>query len=295
MRIAVIGATGMLGLPVALALMEAGFEVTALARDAERARRALPAGIAVKQADIRDEESLRAGLRGQDGLYLSLSVTPDERPGDFHTEAQGLQNILAAARAANIARVAYLSAMVHDTAHSRWWVLGVWKSALARIKSSGVPYTIFYPTNFMETLAERHTAGRLFVMPGRGNYGHHWIAGRDFGRQVAKAFATPRAANREYYVQGPEPITYEEAALRYAHALNRSPRIIHVPLWLFRLGGIFSSRLAFTARIMQIVLEYPEVFKARATWDELGKPTTTIEEFAARLDKQQAADVTCSA
>ncbi len=147
----------------------------------------------------------------------------------------------------------------------------------------------------METLAERHTAGRLFVMPGRGNYGHHWIAGSDFGRQVAKAFATPLAANREYHVQGPEPITYEEAALRYAHALHRSPRIIHVPLWLFRLGGVFSSRLAFTARIMQTVLEYPEVFKARATWDELGRPATTIEQFAAGLQVQRSAGVTCSA
>ena len=38
-KIAVIGATGMLGIPVAIALMEAGFEVTALARNVEQARR----------------------------------------------------------------------------------------------------------------------------------------------------------------------------------------------------------------------------------------------------------------
>ena len=114
-KIAMIGATGMLGIPVAIALMEAGFEVTALARNPASARRSLPAAIAIVQADVRDEESLRQGLRGQDGVYLSLSVAPGQRQGDFHTEVQGLEHILAAARETKIARVAYLSALVHDT------------------------------------------------------------------------------------------------------------------------------------------------------------------------------------
>ena len=43
-KIAMIGATGMLGIPVAIALMEAGFEVTALARNPESARRCIAGG-----------------------------------------------------------------------------------------------------------------------------------------------------------------------------------------------------------------------------------------------------------
>ena len=82
-----IGATGMLGIPVAIALLEAGFEVTALARSPESARRSLPAAISVVQADVRDEESLRQGLRGQDGLYLSLSVAPGHRNCYDHTDS----------------------------------------------------------------------------------------------------------------------------------------------------------------------------------------------------------------
>ena len=130
----------------------------------------------------------------------------------------------------SIARIAYLSAMVHDTPNNNWWVLDVWRNALARIKSSGIPYTIFYPTNFMETLAQRHSAGRLFVMLGRARYPNYWIAGSDFGRQVAKSFALPQAANREYYIQGPEPVTYDGAAVRYARALHRSPFVVRVPI-----------------------------------------------------------------
>ncbi|MEI9902406.1 MAG: NAD(P)H-binding protein [Hyphomicrobium sp.] len=279
-KIAMIGATGMIGIPVAIALMEAGFEVTALVRNPEQARRSLPAAIAVVEADVRDEESLRAGLAGQDGVYLNLSVTPGARKTDFHTEVQGLQHIIGAARDAKIERLAYVSALIRNTDCSRWWVIDVWRQALARIRSSGVPYTIFYPTNFMETLAQRHSAGRFFMMLGRARYRNYWIAGRDFGEQVARSFALPIAGNREYVIQGPEPLTYDEAAARYTQALLKPQSIIRVPLSLARLGGLFSRQLDFSARIMQAVLSYPEEFKAAATWAELGKPTTTIEQFA---------------
>lgn len=280
-KIAMIGATGMLGIPVAIALMEAGFEVTALVRSPEQARRALPAAISLVRADVRDEESLRAGLSGQDALYLNLSVTPGARRGDFHTEGQGLQHIIGAARDANVGRLAYVSALVHNTDRSRWWVIDLWRQALARIKASGIPHTIFYPTNFMETLAQRHVAGRYFLMLGRAQHRNHWIAGRDFGAQVAKAFASGAEGNRAYVIQGPEALTYDEAAARYSQASPDKLRIIRVPLWMARIGGLFSRSLDFNARIMHAVLSYPEEFKAAPTWAELGKPTTTIEQFAA--------------
>jgi len=286
-KIAVIGATGMLGIPVAAALVEAGFAVTALVRDPAQARRVLPSAISLVAADVRDEESLRTGLAGHDGLYLSLSVAPSERPCDFHTEAQGLQNILAAARDANVARIAYLSALVHDSP-SRWWVIGIWQQALARVEASGIPFTIFYPTNFMETLAERHAAGSRFVMLGRSRHANYWIAGADFGKQVARAFALPEAANRAYCIQGPEPATYDEAAARYVAAQQDMRSIVRLPLWLVRTGGLFSRQLDFNARIMQTVLDYPETFKATDTWAELGEPTITIEQFAAQRRLQPA-------
>ena len=114
-KIAIIGATGMLGIPVTIALLDAGFAVTALARKPDEAKRMLPAATRIVAADARDEASFKRGLAGQDALYLSLSVAPSERKGDFHTEQQGLEHILAAAREVGIKRIGYLSAMVQDT------------------------------------------------------------------------------------------------------------------------------------------------------------------------------------
>jgi uncharacterized protein YbjT (DUF2867 family) len=279
-NIAVIGATGMLGVPVVIELLRAGFEVTALVRNPEKARRVLPEHANIVNADLRDVKSLKSGLKGQDAIYLSLSVAPTEGKSDFHAEAEGLKNILAAARFVGIKRIAYLSAMVQDSVRNNWWVLKVWRDANAQIKSSGIPYTIFYPSNFMETLPQRHMMGGVFVMTGRSPHPNYWIAGRDFGRQVARSFALPVATNREYFVQGPEPMTYVEAARRFVHAAAGQPRIVRLPLSLIRLAGVVSRPMRFNARMMRTVLRYPETFKAEDTWRDLGEPTTTIEEFA---------------
>lgn len=286
-KIAVIGATGMLGQPVVRALVEAGFEVTALVRNRDAAARVLPSEVTLIEADVRDEESLRHGLAGQDALYLNLSVSPAAHPDDIHTEAQGLALILAAARAEGIKRIGYLSALIHDAPKSKWWVLDLWRKALAQIKASGIPYTIFFASNLMETLAQRHKVSEMLVVAGSSRQRNYWIAGADYGRQVARAFARAAAANRAYYVQGPEAMSYEAAARRYARACPHPLRVEKVPLGLVRFFGLFSNEMRFNARILHEVLTYPEEFKAQAAWDDLGKPTITIEAFAGGADAAQ--------
>jgi uncharacterized protein YbjT (DUF2867 family) len=65
---------------VTVALLDAGFVVTALSRKPDEARRVLPAATQIVAADARDEASLKCGLSGQDALYLNLSVAPKSRP-----------------------------------------------------------------------------------------------------------------------------------------------------------------------------------------------------------------------
>ena len=78
-KIAVIGATGMLGIPVTIALIDAGFTVTALARKPDEARRLLPAATQIMAADARDEASLERGLAGH-SKGLSTSSPPRALP-----------------------------------------------------------------------------------------------------------------------------------------------------------------------------------------------------------------------
>jgi uncharacterized protein YbjT (DUF2867 family) len=281
-KIAVIGATGMLGVPVVAELVKAGFEVTALVRNPERARRVLPAQTTLVQADAADSDSLKRGLAGQDAVYLSLSIAPSERKDDFHAEAEGLDNILAAARACGLRRIAYLSALIQDGDAKGWWVIDVWRRAIGKIKGSGIPYTIFYPSNFMETLPQRHGTGRFLALVGTARHPNYWIAAADFGKQVARSFQLDATANREFVIQGPAPLTYDEAGRRFAQHTRPRRFVFKIPLPLVKALGAISPEMDFNARIMDAVLSYPEVFKAEETWTLLGKPSTTIDEFARR-------------
>jgi len=282
-KIAVIGATGMLGIPVVAALLEAGYEVTALVRNPEKARKVLPAATSIVEADLRDASSLVQGLAGQDAVYLSLAIDMGAKQDDFHAEDQGLSNILLAARLAGIKRIGYLSALIQDTATTQWWVLDVWKKAIEAIKSSGIPYTIFYPTNFMETLPQRHRLGCVLALIGSASNANYWIAARDYGTQVARAFGIAAAANRDYVVQGPEPMTYSEAGRRFAGSFGTKLQVITIPLMLISWLGVFSRHLRYNSNVMQAVLGYPERFAAAETWRDLGRPETTIDEFARNL------------
>lgn len=281
----------MLGLPVFVELVQAGLTVTALIRDVEKARRLLPDTANIVTADIRDIESLKRGFAGQDAVYLNLSVMPDAKPDDFHTEREGLRNILAAAKSAGVRRIAYVSALVRHWGGSPWWIIDLWNGAVQDIKASGVPYTIFYPTLFMETLPAKHLHGSVLILTGAPHVRHYWIAGADFGKQVAASLRNSAAVNRDYVVQGPEPLDFDECAHRFALSYNRPLRVLKLPLILFFGLGLFSREMQFNARITQIMLQHPEEFGASDTWRDLGTPTITIAQFARDLGRSSRSSI----
>jgi uncharacterized protein YbjT (DUF2867 family) len=132
----------------------------------------------------------------------------------------------------------------------------------------------------METLPQRHKMGGALVLAVASHHANYWIAGADLGAQVARAFQLPETAGRDYVLQGPELVTYEDAARRYARGRGRKMRVVTVPLAMLRVAGLFSTSMRYNARILRTVLRYREEFKATDTWRDLGRPTMTIEDFA---------------
>lgn len=282
-RIAVIGATGMLGRPVTRALLDAGFELTVVARTPVKARRLFPEA-SIVTGDVFDATSMERALEGQEAVYLNLSIAPAERPNDPHTESEGLDHVVAAAKARGLRRLAFLSSLIQNYQGQdgfRWWAFDVKQAAVQRIKASGLTYTIFYPSTFMETFVRDFMRGRRLVLVGRSQHPMYFIAGRDYGRQVARSFQILDDEDREYVVQGPEAYRTEEAARVFAdHYEKASLSIARVPLGLVKVVGWFSRRADYAARIVEAINRYPETFQAQETWAELGEPTTTLADFA---------------
>ncbi|MCB0270908.1 MAG: NAD(P)H-binding protein, partial [Calditrichaeota bacterium] len=156
-NITVFGATGMLGKPVVRELVAAGYKITAMVRSPEKAREVLPGSVNLIRGDLDSLPDIQNALENADGIYINLSVAQDSKTTDFQPEREGISNILAAAKDKNIQRIGYLSSLVqryNGMNGFRWWAFDIKREALRNIKQSGIPYAIFYPSNFLEDLPE---------------------------------------------------------------------------------------------------------------------------------------------
>ncbi|WP_437612125.1 NmrA family NAD(P)-binding protein [Sorangium sp. So ce834] len=283
-RIVVLGSTGMLGAPVTHELVSAGYAVTALVRDpsATRASHRLPSSVHLVAGDVNDVNGLTAAFRGHDIVYVSLSVPVTASASAWRVESEGMKNIVAAARAADIKRIAYLSSLLHRYDGFRWWVFDMKREALTILKESGIPSTIFYPSNFIESIPYRSRQGKRINLAGSPREKAYWIAARDYGKQVARALALPGDESREYVVQGPEPLTAKEAAEQFAkHYTKEKLSVGAAPLGVLKVLGLFSPLFNYVWHISDAINNAREPFQAETTWKELGKPETTVADFAA--------------
>lgn len=283
-NIAFIGATGLLGAPVARALADAGFQVTAMVRDPTLAQSKHLTNVRLLSGNMNSPVDLKKLLTGQDAVYLNLSIKQTEKENEWHTEREGMTSLLAVAREVGIKRVFYLSAIAirYEGMDSfSWWVFQLKYDALKAIKGSGIPYTIFYPSTFMEALSTQYKQGNRMLLAGTSKYRQYFIAVADYAKQVVNAFKTNTSESKEYVVQGPESFTTDEAVAEFInHYPKATLKISRAPFGLIRFLGTFSQKLNYGYHILEALNNYPEKFEAANTWEELGKPTVTIKDFA---------------
>jgi len=94
-RILVVGATGLIGAPVAWRLLADGHHVRLLVRDTGRASTRLGAGFEYVQGSVTDTEAIDRAVQGMNGVHISLGV---EDPAQLEpVEHQGTATVAAAA------------------------------------------------------------------------------------------------------------------------------------------------------------------------------------------------------
>lgn len=284
--IAIIGATGMLGQPVTQAFVHAGWNVRILARDAVKARQMFGASVTVIEGDMRDTNTLRSLLHGQDAVYMNLSVDQNSSEHDFQPEREGLQHVLNVASESGVKRVGYLSSLVKDYDAFVWWPFTVKRSAVTLIKACGIPYSIFYPSTFMETFNSHapgsYRQGNRINLAGVSKHKMYLIAGADYGRQVVRAFELNNGSN-EYVVQGRDGYTADEAAKLFTEYYTGSKlSVATLPFGILKFIGRFSKRFNYVAHIVEALNNYPERFAAERTWQDLGEPQISLMDYIRR-------------
>ena len=278
--ILVIGGTGLLGKPVAQQLKADGFNVRLLVRNPEKAKKLLGDGYELFQGDVDNLDSIRTALTGVDGVHISLKGGPTE--ADFERmDHFAVRDISKIAKEKNVGRVTLISAYAvseekADTPESRSKVRGE-----AALKSSGVPYTIFRASWFMETLP-LFVQGKSISLIGKQIHPLHWIAAEDYARMVSKSYQTEETLNKELYIFGPEAYTMGEAMKIYAdHAgVKVSPMSTQM---LAVLGTLtFNTEWKGMAVLMKHYENWGEDGSPEEANRLLGAPQVTLREWLAR-------------
>ena len=284
-KILFIGASGMLGKPVALELLRAGFQLTLLARDVEKMEKLFPNTPVVK-GDVFDSASLEAAMAGQEIVYLNLSIAQASKKSEPQPEREGINNIIEAAKKTGIKRIVYLSSLIKNYEGMngfKWWAFEIKQAAVNAIKRSGLNYSIFYPSTFMECLDKQMLQGSRIMLAGRSEAPMWFIAGKDYGVQVAWALKKAGDSNQEYNVQGLEPYTSDEAAKVFTENVKSKIKIMKAPLAPLKYLGIFNQRMNYAYHICEALNKYPEKFESENTWNDLGKPSITLADYVASL------------
>jgi uncharacterized protein YbjT (DUF2867 family) len=285
-KIAVIGATGRLGTPVAIELSKT-FEVRAIVRSPEKAKAKLPSTIEVVRGDLRDVDSLRTALRGMNGIYLNLATETVDTSLPFYEEREGVKNVITATRGLDIQYISKIGG------------LGAYPPALAGIQrnmvpnlirmeghsliaASGIPHTFFAPTHFMELLPNMIHKRKLRWI-GNTAVKIYWIAASDYARQVDLAFQKPESMPEHCPIQGPEAIPVKRAMELFIENYDPGLRINVAPLWVIRMVSIFDKKMKFVGDLFEYFGNHEDPFYAAQTWKDLGRPTTTLEAFAKDL------------
>lgn len=280
-KILVIGATGMLGEPVARKLDSEGYAVRVFSRAPEKARARFGANFDIAGGDVEDATCLEAALQGCQGVHISLDggFDPD-------LERRGAENVARAAAKMGLQRVTYLSGA--SVCEENCWFAGTRAryQAEAALKASGIPFTIFRAHFFMESLL-KFIRGRLALHIGKHPQPYSWIAAADYAAMVAKAYDTPQAANKVLYACGPEALTMRQALQIFCRIAHPEARLVMVPLWAAGLMARLGRRrelqaalpfFAYCERAQVLLSGSPEETNAL-----LGAPLMTVEMWSRQL------------
>jgi NADH dehydrogenase len=221
--------------------------VIVLSRRPEAARPKLPEAWEVRRADPADAAGVVAALAGVETLVVAIAFHgyPMENPRRGETfeevDAGGTERLVAAAQAAGVGQVVYISGAGAAPDAARHWFRAKWRAEEA-VRGSGLRYTILRPTWLFgprDVALNRFLGFARFLpfVPITGN-GRQLLAPifiDDLGAIVADSLTEPAAADRVFEVGGPETMTMNDVVRTALRVTGKRRFLLHAPEALLRL------------------------------------------------------------
>jgi uncharacterized protein YbjT (DUF2867 family) len=279
-KILVAGATGRVGGATVRHLLEAGYEVRALARSAGKGERLRSLGAGVFEGDVTKPETLAPALDGCAGVFSALSAGTGREAKEV--EYRGNVNLLRTAREAGVRRFVYNSALLVD--HPLAQRVGTLREKArfeeALLGANGISATVLRPVMFMETLLLA-LSGPVAFVPGRQRHRVGWISASDVAHAAVAAFEKDITGRHE--VAGPDAATFDEAYRRFSTVRGQRITVLHPPLSVMRLAGRFSPPVEELASMFALFEAAGYASDSPALRETFGVEALTIEEWAGRV------------
>lgn len=234
-RIAVTGVTGSQGGATARRLLQDGWRVRGLTRNADSAgaRAMAAAGVELIEGDMGDRAALDRLFAGAHGVY---GVTDFFRNGLVREVEHG-RLIAEAARDAGVAHVVFPSVGLADRNSGVPYLEAKW-AIEKHLERTGVPLTVIRPTLFLEDLVEIKYAAPVWWGTVRRLVGPDkrllWIAVADVGAIAARVFASPETFIGQKLTLAGDFRSFNEAREVFRGVRGRAPFALPLPVWLTR-------------------------------------------------------------
>lgn len=270
MKILVIGATGLLAKPVIKHLDKDGFQLRLFSRTVNQTM--FDKEYEMVQGDVLNRNDLDKAMTGCDAVHISLSNL---------NEALAAKTILDIAKQKEIKLISYISGCT-VAEENRWFPMTENKyQAEQSLINSGIPYMIFRPSWFFETLELMVRDGKAMLLGKQPNKAH-WIAADDFARMVAVAYKKPEAKNKIFFIIGSEEYLMKDILEEFCkHRYPEIKKVSSVPIGIIKMIAILTGNRELKSAAS--LFGYFEKVKERGNPDEtnllLGKPVTTFETW----------------
>lgn len=231
MKTLILGATGTLARPVIEHLEKKGEKLRLFSRSIDPAQ--FQGKHEIYKGDVFSGQDLGAAMEGCEAIHISLSKVD---------EAEAVKVIVETAIDKKIRLITYISGCTVSE-ENRWFPMIDRKyRAEQSIIQSGIPYMIFRPTWFFESLEMMVRNGKA-MMIGKQPHPYRWIAGDDLGRMVARAYSLPEARNKVFFVLGPEKYLMGDLMERYIREKHLEiKKVSYISLGMMKIIGTLTGK-----------------------------------------------------
>ncbi len=265
MRTLILGATGFIGGHIALAALEAGWNVRGLRRNPQSTGHLGEALVEWVNGDLNEQTSLKEALRGIEIVFHAAAYYPQEGnprkvPQQVEYAKREIQSVLAAAKEAGVRRLIYTSTL-STIGHPRpeenrladerdvyqpgtlpdsgyYEAKIAMENAVIAADKNGLDVIVLNPTAVFGPGDVHLTMGQLLIMVARGQ-ALAWLPGEinvvDV-RDVAQAHiaAVDSGLSGERYILGGHNFTVKEALEETARIAGANPPRFEIPMRLIK-------------------------------------------------------------